>query len=92
VAALAEEAHMSRTSFVVKFTETTGVSPFAYLTQVRMMNAIELLSTTTATLEEIAEQVGYGSEAAFATAFKREIGVAPGAYRHSSASAEDGAW
>jgi AraC-like DNA-binding protein len=91
VAALAEEAHMSRTSFAVKFTETTGVSPFAYLTQVRMMNAIELLSTTNATLEEIAEQVGYGSEAAFATAFKREIGVAPGAYRHSRASAEDGA-
>jgi len=81
VAALAEEAYMSRTSFSVKFTETTGMSPFAYLTHLRMLKAIELLSTTTCTLEEVAERVGYGSEAAFSAAFKREIGVAPGAYR-----------
>ncbi len=90
VAALAEEAHMSRTSFAVKFTETTGISPFAYLTYVRMLNSIELLSATTYTLEEIAERVGYGSEAAFSTAFKREIGVAPGAYRRSHLSLEAG--
>jgi len=91
VAALAEEAYMSRTSFAVKFTETTGMAPFAYLTHVRMLNAIELLSTTTYTLEEIAERVGYGSEAAFSAAFKREIGVAPGAYRRSRVSVEAGA-
>jgi AraC-like DNA-binding protein len=91
VAALAEEASMSRTSFAVKFTETTGMAPFAYLTHVRMLNAIELLSTTTCTLEEIAQRVGYGSEAAFSTAFKREIGVAPGAYRRSRVSVEAGA-
>ena len=88
VAALAEEAYMSRTSFAVKFTETTGMAPFAYLTHVRMLNAIELLSTTTCTLEEIAQRVGYGSEAAFSAAFKREIGVAPGAYRRSRVSVE----
>jgi len=91
VAALAEEAYMSRTSFAVKFTETTGMAPFAYLTHVRMLNAIELLSTTTCTLEEIAERVGYGSEAAFSAAFKREIGVAPGAYRRGRISVEAGA-
>jgi AraC-like DNA-binding protein len=72
----------------VKFTETTGMAPFAYLTHVRMLNAIELLSTTTCTLEEIAERVGYGSEAAFSAAFKREVGVAPGAYRRSRVSVE----
>jgi AraC-like DNA-binding protein len=88
VASLADEAHMSRTSFAVKFTKTTGMSPFAYLTQVRMLNAIELLSTTPSTLEEIAGRVGYGSEAAFSAAFKREIGVAPGAYRRGRVPAE----
>ena len=91
VAALAEEAYMSRTSFAVKFAETAGMAPFAYLTYVRMLNAIELLSATTSTLEEIAQRVGYGSEAAFSSAFKREIGVAPGAYRRSRVSAEAGA-
>ena len=83
VAALAEGASMSRTSFAVKFTETTGMSPLAYLTHIRMLNAIELLSTTSLTLEEIAQRSGYGSEAAFSTAFKRSMGVAPGAYRRS---------
>lgn len=83
VAELAKEAHMSRTSFAVKFAEVAGMSPFAYLTHVRMINAIELLSTTAWTLEKVADQVGYGSEAAFSAAFKREIGVAPGAYRRS---------
>ncbi len=81
VAALADEAHMSRTSFAVRFVQVTGMSPVAYLTQVRMMNAIELLSTTTLTLEGIADRVGYGSEPAFSAAFKREMGIAPGAYR-----------
>jgi len=91
VGALAEEAYMSRTSFAVKFTETTGMSPFAYLTHIRMLNAIELLSTTNLTLEEIAQRIGYGSEAAFSAAFKREIGVAPGAYRRGLVAAEAGA-
>ena len=44
-----------------------------------MMMAADLLERTDATLEEIAERTGYGSEAAFSTAFKREMGVAPGA-------------
>jgi len=48
------------------------------------------LRTTTCTLEEIAERVGYGSEAAFSAAFKREIGVALGAYRRSRVSVEAG--
>ena len=82
---------MSRTSFAVKFAETAGMSPFAYLTHLRMLNAIELLSTTTNTLEEIAQRVGYGSEAAFSAAFKREIGEAPGSYRRGRASPGAGA-
>jgi len=92
VAALAEEAYMSRTSFAVKFAETSGMAPFAYLTHVRMLNAIELLSTTTCTLEEIARRVGYGSEAAFSAAFKREIGVAPGAYRRGRVPVDAGSF
>ncbi len=83
VAALAAEAGMSRTSFTVRFSETAGMSPFAYLTRLRMMKAIELLEGGSATLEKIAEQVGYGSEAAFSTAFKREMRMAPGVYRRS---------
>lgn len=78
---LADLSGLSRTSFAVRFQDLTGTSPMAYLTQVRMLDAIDLLETTNDTLEAIALQVGYGSEAAFSTAFKRELGVSPGAYR-----------
>jgi len=89
VAALAAEAAMSRTSFALRFSESARMSPFAYLTRLRMMRAIELLEDTDATLEEIADRVGYGSEAAFSTAFKRELGMAPGAYRRRRADVEN---
>lgn len=81
VASLADLSGLSRTSFAVRFQELTGTSPLAYLTQIRMLNAIDLLERTNDTLEAIAVHVGYGSEAAFSTAFKREMGVSPGAYR-----------
>ncbi len=81
IADLADLAGMSRTTFAVRFQELTGTSPLAYLTQVRMLDAIDRLESTSQTLEAIAQQVGYGSEAAFSTAFKRELGVSPGSYR-----------
>jgi AraC-like DNA-binding protein len=81
VADLADLSGLSRTSFAVHFQELTGVSPLAYLTRIRMLNAVDLLERSNDTLEAIAVQVGYGSEAAFSTAFKREMGVSPGAYR-----------
>ena len=81
VADMAAEAGMSRTSFSLRFAQVAGVAPLEYLTNQRMMKAAELLERTEATLEEIAERIGYGSEAAFSTAFKREMGIAPGGYR-----------
>jgi AraC-like DNA-binding protein len=81
VADMAAEAGMSRTKFSLRFAQVAGMAPLEYLTNHRMMKAAELLERTDATLEEIAEQIGYGSEAAFSTAFKREMGMAPGGYR-----------
>jgi AraC family transcriptional regulator, activator of mtrCDE len=83
VADMAAQAGMSRTKFSLRFSQVAGMAPLAYLTSHRMMKAAELLEHTDATLEEIAERVGYGSEAALSTAFKREMGMAPGSYRRS---------
>ena len=79
VAEMADQAAMSRTKFSLRFAEVAGVAPMTYLTSHRMMMAADLLERTDATLEELAERTGYGSEAAFSTAFKREMGIAPGA-------------
>jgi len=84
LAQLADLSGLSRTTFAVRFQSVAATSPLAYLTRVRMLKAVDLLERTTATLEAIAGQVGYGSEAAFSTAFKRELGVSPGAYRNQS--------
>ncbi len=80
VASLAEQANMSRTAFSNRFTSLAGTAPLAYLTRWRMMKASDLLHQGS-TLAEVAERVGYESEAAFSKAFKREMGIAPGMYR-----------
>jgi AraC-like DNA-binding protein len=46
-----------------------------------MQKASRLLETSPAGVAEVAKRVGYDAEAAFSKAFKRWIGVAPGAYR-----------
>lgn len=81
VASLAEQIGLSRSSFAEKFTAMTGVSPMQYLTEWRMHCAQRMMVDKTLNLTEIAERVGYQSEAAFSKAFKREVGVAPGSFR-----------
>ena len=78
---LGEEAGLSRSSLHERFTHFVGQPPMQYLTQWRMQVAAGLLRDTTAKLIEIAQDVGYESEAAFSRAFKRAVGMSPGAWR-----------
>lgn len=48
-----------------------------YLTRWRMYRARVLLRDEQARVSEVARALGYGSETAFSTAFKREVGLAP---------------
>ncbi len=82
VDSLAEVAGMSRSSFAETFKRYLQLSPAKYLTRWRMEQAASLLSTEMGrTIQEVAEQVGYQNEAAFAVAFKRHFGTPPGNYR-----------
>ncbi|MFD8008892.1 AraC family transcriptional regulator [Streptomyces sp. NPDC058955] len=83
VATLAAEAGLSRAPFARRFAALVGQPPLGYLTWWRMTTAARLLKTSDAPLRSIAAQVGYASEFAFAHAFKRAHGTAPGAYRRS---------
>ncbi|WP_090930099.1 AraC family transcriptional regulator [Nonomuraea jiangxiensis] len=74
-------AGLSRAAFSRRFSTLVGRSPLAYVTWWRLATAARLLRQSEAALGEIAARVGYGSEFAFATAFKREHGMAPGRYR-----------
>jgi AraC-like DNA-binding protein len=83
VAALAAEAGLSRAPFAKRFTEKIGRPPLTYLTWWRMTLAERLLRDTTEPLSAIAGKSGYTSEFAFASAFKRHYGTAPGKFRRA---------
>jgi AraC-like DNA-binding protein len=78
---LARAVGVSRSVLAERFAQFVGLPPMGYLAQWRMQLAATLLSTTAAGLAEVAERVGYGSEAAFSRAFKRLVGVAPAVWR-----------
>jgi AraC-like DNA-binding protein len=54
-----------------------------YVTRWRMHVAFAALQDGGVTVAQLADQLGYRSEAAFARAFKRVIGTPPGAVRRA---------
>jgi AraC-like DNA-binding protein len=78
---LAAEVGASRTVLADRFNLYVGKPPIEYLTGWRIQLACDGLRASRAPLARIAESVGYESEAAFSRAFKREMGVSPGAWR-----------
>jgi AraC-like DNA-binding protein len=85
LASLAAATGLSRAAFAARFTEQVGRPAMHYLLSVRMQRARTMLRDQQATVAAVAARVGYGSDVAFAAAFKREVGVTPGAYRRSAA-------
>ncbi|KUJ68294.1 AraC family transcriptional regulator [Streptomyces albus subsp. albus] len=83
VAELARRAMMSKRSFARRFTAATGTTPHAWLRNLRLSSAEELLETTDLPVEEIAHRVGYGSAAVLREQFVRRRGVPPRSYRRS---------
>jgi AraC-like DNA-binding protein len=87
--ALAETAGMSRSTFALRFKETVGVSAMEYLTRWRMILGGDRLANSGEPISVIAPALGYESESAFSTAFKRVMGCSPRRYgrgRDASAS------
>jgi AraC-like DNA-binding protein len=78
---LAREVGASRSVLAERFHHFVGLPPMQYLARWRMQLAASLLSGTNLGMSQIAERVGYGSEAALSRAFKRLVGVAPSAWR-----------
>jgi transcriptional regulator GlxA family with amidase domain len=84
IESLANVAGMSRTAFSHHFHTLVGQTPMHYLTQWRMQKAKMLLETNNISMLSIAEQSGYQSEAAFSKAFKKCMGLSPGACRRKN--------
>jgi len=81
VEALAREAGMSRTRFSEVFGEKIGMTPMRYLGVWRVQLACRLLADRRLRIGEVARQVGYASDSAFARVFRREVGHSPATYQ-----------
>jgi AraC-like DNA-binding protein len=78
---LARHVGLSRTRLAERFRHFLGESPMAYLAKWRLKLGAEILGSTEDSVAEVAAAVGYGSEAAFNRAFKREYACPPAQFR-----------
>ena len=90
LAELAARAGLSRSTFAQRFRERVGETPIGYLAQWRMMLAKDKLTHGRDTLGMIANGLGYESENAFNTAFRRAVGCSPRRYARTEATAVSG--
>lgn len=77
---LAERAGMSRSTFALKFKGKVGKAPMEYLASWRMLLAGDRLANSGDPVSRIALSLGYESESAFSTAFKKMMGCSPRQY------------
>jgi AraC-like DNA-binding protein len=81
---LSREVGLSRSALGDRFTRLIGAPPMNYLANWRMQVAAQKLRETSASIAQVAEAVGYDSEAAFSRAFKKAFGSAPASWRRSN--------
>jgi AraC-like DNA-binding protein len=84
---LGRQVGLSRSALAERFTHLIGVAPMHYLTNWRMQVAAQELRSRGSSLAQIANTVGYESEAAFSRAFKKAFGSAPATWRRSRSQA-----
>ncbi len=85
VESLAAQVGMSRSAFAARFMQQLGEPPMAYLRARRFDLAVDWLEEGALTIADIAQTLGYQSEAAFNRAFKRHVDRTPGAVRRAAA-------
>lgn len=78
---LADLSNLSRSAFADRFQRVVGQAPLSYLTSWRLDQAVELLRHSRAPVSDIANRVGYSSEAAFSRAFKGRHQLSPTQWR-----------
>ncbi len=85
VAELARLMGVSRSGFAAQFTAIVGQTPARYVTEIRMHQARQWIQRDRMRIAEVAQRLGYDSDASFSRAFKRVVGTAPGRLRAPAA-------
>jgi transcriptional regulator GlxA family with amidase domain len=81
VEALAERAAMSPRNFARFFRRETGMTPAAYVEELRVEHARQLLEESADPVEIVSARCGFGTPETMRRAFSRRVGAPPAAYR-----------
>lgn len=85
---LAALCSVSKYYFIRIFRDAMGMTPYQYLLYVRIGQAKLLLLSTSDTVREIGEKVGFENAGSFIVAFKKIVGVTPLVFRNAGFSGE----
>ncbi len=83
IAAIAAECRLTPSHFGRYFKRSTGVTPYQYLTGLRLEAAKRLMLTTQRSLAEIALACGFSDQSYFTRIFSRDVGTSPAAWRRA---------
>ena len=78
---LSAEFSVSADHLIASFKKETGITPNAYLGQVRMKKAADLLANGSLTVSSVSAAVGINDPNYFVKLFKKEYGETPTAFR-----------
>ncbi|MEU7058885.1 helix-turn-helix domain-containing protein [Streptomyces sp. NPDC046197] len=80
---MAGQESMSVRTFTRRFREEVGVSPGQWLTQQRVERARHLLESTDLSIDQIAQNAGFGTAQSMRQHLQTALGVTPTAYRRT---------
>jgi AraC family transcriptional regulator len=83
IATIAAQCRLTPSHFGRYFKRSTGVTPYQYLTRLRLEEAKRLMLTTQHSLAEIALACGFGDQSYLTRIFSRNLGTSPAAWRRS---------
>lgn len=83
---LVQETGLSDKALTRRFKAATGMTPIEYVIKLRVEESKQMLEASTASIEEIAEQVGYRDSSFFVKKFKSVVGLTPAQYRKKYSS------
>ncbi len=78
---MAKDSHYSYSKFRKDFKNFTGISPGAYIKDIRISKAREFLTNTDKSIKEIAYECGFGNADYFCVIFKKTVGMTASEYR-----------
>ncbi|MGO7762020.1 AraC family transcriptional regulator [Rhizobium ruizarguesonis] len=89
VQSLAHTAGLSRSAFMARFSDIFGQSPMVILRDLRMRQAAINLTTTTMSVDVVAQNAGYKSRSSFVRAFRKAYERDPSDYRQIAKDGEN---